>query len=359
MRVFGVGSDVTQLTLSLFLLGYAVGQLVVGTLSDAVGRRPALLAGLGVYTVASLACAVTGNLWLLVTMRFVQGTGAAAGAVIGRAMVRDTHTGAEAARLLATMIAVLAIAPMVAPLVGGVLLEHLGWRAIFATLCLCGVALSAMAASSLEETLGERRALSLRAIASGFALFFGAKETRIPTLLVALSFAGQFAFISGSPFVIIQGYGVQPAHYGFYFGATALALMVGSASGGRLLKRGRSPQSVVRIGGAALMVAAVSLVALVHLPGTGVFGLIGPMILCFVGIGLVGPSATAIALDPVPEIAGSASAIIGGVQMIAGSLSGYVVAKIGGASPTALGWQVAIMAISCAMLAIMPRRGAA
>ncbi|HWL87609.1 MAG TPA: MFS transporter, partial [Polyangiaceae bacterium] len=152
MRVFGVGSDVTQLTLSLFLLGYAVGQLVVGTLSDAVGRRPALLAGLGVYTVASLACAVTGNLWLLVTMRFVQGTGAAAGAVIGRAMVRDTHTGAEAARLLATMIAVLAIAPMVAPLVGGVLLEHLGWRAIFATLCLCGVALSAMAASSLEET---------------------------------------------------------------------------------------------------------------------------------------------------------------------------------------------------------------
>ncbi len=362
---FGVGSDQTQLTLSLYLLGYALGQLVMGYVSDALGRRRVLLWGLGIYTVAGLACTVTPGLWFLVSMRFVQGTGAAAGTVIARAMVRDTHAGSEAARMMATMVAVLALAPMLAPLVGAFLLEHLGWRAIFGCLFVCGLVWSAMTAASLDETLGARKPLTFVDLRIGVVQFFRAKGTRIPALLVALSFGAQFAFISGSPFVLIQGYGMQPSRFGFYFASAAIALMGGSASGARLLKRGRTPVQVLRLGSLAQMTAAAAMVLLVRWPETGVMGPMGPMLLSFVGIGFVSPNAMAIAMEPVPEIAGTASAILGALQMTAGALSGYVVASIGGASPVALAWQVAILSSACALLgplglgALKPRRAAA
>ncbi|WXA89402.1 MFS transporter [Pendulispora rubella] len=311
-----------------------------------------------VFSLAGVACAATTSLTVLVAFRFVQGTGAAAGTVIARAMVRDTHEGSAAARLFATMMAVLAIAPMVAPLIGGILLTHLGWRAIFTTLAVFGVGLTSMTVLSLEETLPERKPFSFAAIAPGFARFVRTKEAPRPALVIALGFAAQFAFISGSPFVLIGGYQVKPAHYGFYFGATALALMAGSATGARLLKGG-TPRRVVRIGGAVLLGAALLLLALVHAPWSGVLGLMAPVLGCFFGLGLVGPSAAAMAMDPVPDIAGTASAIIGFLQMTAGSLSGYVVAKVGGESPQALGWQMALLAAASAMvifLGLTPRR---
>ncbi|WP_394828368.1 multidrug effflux MFS transporter [Pendulispora albinea] len=356
MREFGVGSDRTQLTLSLFLLGYAIGQLIVGYVSDALGRRRLLLAGLAVFSLAGLACAITTNLSVLIALRFVQGTGAASGTVIARAMVRDTHAGSEAARLFATMTAVLCLAPMLAPIVGGFLLVHLGWRAIFTTLGLCGIALGVMTALSLEETLAERRPLALGAIASSVGRFFRTRGTRGPSAVIALSFAAQFAFISGSPFVLIDGYKVEPSHYGFYFGATALALMAGSAAGGRLLKTGRPTRRVVTLGGLTLFVAALALAALVQVPAAGVLGLMVPVVGCFVGIGLVVPSSAAMAMEPVPEIAGTASALIGFLQMVAGSVSGYVIAKIGGSNPRTLGLQVAILALACAAMVFRPRR---
>lgn len=347
------GSDATQLTLSLFLLGFALGQLVTGYLSDARGRRRILVGGLALFAVAGLACAASTSLAMLVALRFVQGVGAAAGPVVARAMVRDTQPASDAARLLATMTAALAIAPMVAPLLGAFLLAHLGWRAIFVALGLTGLTFSAASALTLEETLLDerRRALSFQSVGAGFARFFRARAARVPTLLACASFAGQFAFISGSPFVLIEGYGVSPSHYGLYFGCTALMLMAGSILSGQLVRRGRSPQRLLGLGAGLLCVGGVLAAVLARIPTLGPFGLVAPMMIYFVGIGFVSPNAVAVAMAPVPEIAGTASAAIGFLQMSAGAASGYVATRVGAKDPRTLALVVAVMGLFAALLA--------
>jgi DHA1 family bicyclomycin/chloramphenicol resistance-like MFS transporter len=353
-RAFAVGSPVGQLTLSLFLLGFAIGQLVSGYLSDARGRRPVLLVGLIAYTVAGLACSASLGIGTLLVCRFVQGLAASAAPVIARAMVRDTHEARKAARVLSTMVAVLAVAPMLAPVIGGFVLELVGWRAIYGTLAGLGVLFTAMAAFTLPETLvAERRAtLSLPAIGRGFATFLRTPGTLPPTLVGCASFAGQFAFISDSPFVLMEHYGVSPGAYGFYFGATAVALLVGAWLSSRLLEAGFGPRALLRLGGSALLLGGCAVCLGVRLSCAGVIGLIAPMIVYFVGLGLLGPSATAIAMDPVPEIAGTASSIIGFLQMTSGALSGYVTTRVGGRDPRVLGFVIGAMGLLGAALAI-------
>jgi MFS transporter, DHA1 family, multidrug resistance protein len=352
-RDFHVSSGAAQLTLSLFLVGFAVGQLATGYLSDARGRRTILVAGLVLYTLAGLACTAATGITMLLACRFAQGLAAAAGPVIARAMVRDTHDARSAARVLSTMVAVLAIAPMVAPLIGGFILAHVGWRAIFGALAACGLVFAAMAAVTLPETLeaARRAPLSARAIAGGFASFVRAPGTLLPTLTVCAAFAGQFAFISDSPFVLIEHYGVSPDRYGLYFGATALALMAGAALSSRLLHRGRTPRALLVLGAATLAAGSLAVAAGVRVPALGVAGFIAPMIVFFVGLGLVGPSAVAIAMDPVPAIAGTASSVIGFLQMSAGALSGYLTTRVGGNDPRTLGTIVAAMGLLGAALA--------
>ena len=337
-RDLGVSADVAQLTLSLFLVGYALGQVLFGYLSDAFGRRPSLVTGLAIFTLAGAACAACHAIAPLLCCRVVQGFGAAAGPVVARAMVRDTQPASSAARILSAIMAMLAIAPMVAPLAGAWLLGHLGWPAIFGTHAVLGIAFTTMAASTLPETLPfERRTpLAERKIAASFGKFFRAPGTLAPTALVCLSFAGQFAFISDSPFVLIEGFGIPADRFGFYFGATALALMAGSMIGGRLLRR-RRPIQVLALGGATLCLGGLSVGVGVHLPRFGALGLVVPMVVYFVGLGLSGPSATALAMDPVPAIAGTASATLGFLQMLSGALAGYATTRLGGSDPHVLG----------------------
>jgi DHA1 family bicyclomycin/chloramphenicol resistance-like MFS transporter len=352
-RDLHVAPEVSQLTLSLFLAGYAVGQLLCGYLSDAFSRRPILLCGLVTYTVAGVGCALSPTIGLLLASRCVQGLGAAAAPVVARAMVRDTQPAASAARMLSSIMAVLALAPMLAPLLGAWLLRHLGWHSIFAALAVIGVVFTALSALTLPETLPrERRArLDGRAIASSFSRFFGARGTLLPTALVCLSFTGQFAFISDSPFVLIDGLHVPSETYAFYFGATALALMGGAALGGRLL-RVQPPSRVLAIGAGTLCAGGLLVAVGVRAPSLGALGLVAPMVVYFVGIGLTGPSATAIAMDPVPEIAGTASATIGFLQMVSGAISGAVTTTLGGSDPLVLGEVVATVGVAAVVLLI-------
>jgi DHA1 family bicyclomycin/chloramphenicol resistance-like MFS transporter len=351
-RVFGVPSDRAQLTLSLFLLGFSLGQLVAGPLSDARGRRPVLLGGLLLYAMAGFVCALAGSLTVLLVCRFIQGAAAAAGPVIVRAMVRDTQPPEGAARLLSTLVAVLAIAPMVAPLIGAVLLAQLGWRAIFAMLGMVGLLFTALAALTLEETrpASQTAVLTPRSIARGFAQFLGAPGTRIPTLLICVSFAGQFAFISASPFVLIDGYGVSPGRFPLYFGSAALALMIGSTAGGRLLRSGMETRTLLVVGSLTMALAGVAAVAGTQVAALGAMGLMVPTVLDYVGIGLMGPSAVALAMEPVPAIAGTASAAIGFLQMASGALSGYLVTRAGGSDPRTLAVVLAGMGLLAAAL---------
>jgi DHA1 family bicyclomycin/chloramphenicol resistance-like MFS transporter len=358
-RLFGVGSEVAQLTLSLFLVGYAFGQLLFGYLSDSFGRRRVLVSGLLVFTLAGAVCASCTTIAPLLGSRLVQGFGAAAGPVVARAMVRDTQPQASAARILSTIMAMLAVAPMLAPLAGAWLLAHHGWQAIFATHAVLGVGFTTMSGLTLPETLPvERRApLIPGKIASTFVQFFRTPGTIVPTALVCLSFAGQFAFISDSPFVLIQGFGIPASRYGFYFGTTALALMAGSIIGGRLLRRW-NPGRVLSVGGITLCVGGLAVGVGVHLP-FGAMALVAPMIVYFVGLGLSGPSATAIAMDPVPRIAGTASAIIGFMQMLSGAVSGYVTTRLGGSDPRVLGAVEATVGMVAAALVLLRARGKA
>jgi DHA1 family bicyclomycin/chloramphenicol resistance-like MFS transporter len=349
-RAFGVTEGTAQLTLSLFLVGFAAAQIVTGYLSDRLGRRPVMLAGLALFVGTSIACALSPTIEVLLACRVLQGIGAAASPVVARAMVRDTQPAAQAAHLLSSMLAALAIAPMVAPLIGGGLLAAFSWRAIFAMLAVCGVILLALAATTLTETLPPERRTS-HGIVRGFRAFLATPGTRLPMFVSCASFAGQFAYISDSPFVLIEGFGVRASHYGFFFAATALALMVGSLAGGAMLRAGRSPRAMVATGGTLLLAGGLLVVA-----GTraelGLPGFVTPMVIYFLGIGLASPSATALAMEPVPHLAGTASAMIGSLQMISGAIAGYETTRLGGSSPRVFSLVVAVMGVLAFALAL-------
>lgn len=351
---FGVSSATAQLTLSVFLIGFACAQLITGYLSDAFGRRRVMLSGLAVFAVSGVACALSPSIEVLIVCRALQGIGAAAAPVVARAMVRDTQPAAQAARLLSTMLAALAVAPMIAPVIGGVLLELVGWRGIFATLAVAGVALFVLGHWTLVETLPRERRLSpsLPGLVGGYATFFRTPGVRLPMLISCATFAGQFGYIADSPFVLIDGYSVSAADYGFYFGMTALALMLGSLAGGRMLRAGRSPSTMLVVGGSTLLVAGV-LVVLGTRSTLGIFGLMAPLVLFFFGIGITSPSATALALQPVPHIAGTASAAIGFFTVTAGVISGYETTRIGGSSPHAFSLVMLVTGAITATLAVM------
>ena len=344
-RVFDLSLETAQLNLSLFMIGFAVAQLVVGYLSDVWGRRRVLLGGLVVFSLSAIACAASPSIEVLLVFRTLQGIGGSAAPVVARAMVRDTQPAALAARLLSTMLATLAIAPMIAPSIGGLMLDAFNWRAIFATLAAAGIALMAIAHLTLTETLPVERRLapSPGGIVRGFATFFSTPGTRLPLLIGCTSFAGQFAYIADSPFVLMHGYGVSTQAFGIYFGATALALMLGSLTGSRMLRAGGSPSRMIVTGTTILLVGGVLVTIGTRIEGLGIAGFLGPMILYFFGVGIGGPSATALALEPVPHIAGTASAAIGFLTMTSGALSGYLTTKIGGSDPRIFALVVTVM----------------
>lgn len=353
-----VSSETAQLNLSLFMIGFAVAQLVVGYLSDAWGRRRVLLGGLAMYTVTALACAVSPNIEVLLVCRVLQGVGASATPVVARAMVRDTQPAAQAARLMSVMLAALSIAPMIAPAIGGAMMFLFGWRAIFTTLAVCGLVLYALAHTTLAETLPPERRLvaSPFGLLRGYGQFFTARGTKLPMLIGCASFAGQFAYIADSPYVLMEGYGVSSTAFGLYFAATAVALMAGSLTGARMIRAGRSPGAMIVTGTMIVLAGGVLVTIGTRVEGLGIAGFLAPMILYFLGVGLSGPSAMALALEPVPHIAGTASAAIGFLTMTAGALAGYYTTKIGGSDPRIFALVATVMGVIAALLACAAAR---
>lgn len=355
--MFDVSSETAQLTLSVFLVAFAGAQLFTGSLSDRLGRKRVLVAGLAVFSLAGIACALAPTIEVLLVCRAIQGIGAAASPVVARAMVRDTQPAGHAARLLSTMLAALAIAPMIAPVLGGVLLDVLSWRAIFVALAACGITLLALS-TLLDETHPPDKRTS-DGLIRGFREFFATPGTRLPMFVSCASFSGQFAYIGASPFILIEGYRVSPQNFAFYFAGCALSLMLGSLGGRALLRAGRSPRSLVRAGVSLLFIGGV-LVAVGVRADLGLLGFFLPMQIYFFGVGLTSPSATALAMEPVPHLAGTASAAIGSIQMTCGAIAGYATTRIGGSSPTVFATVVVVMgALACILgfAASRPWRG--
>lgn len=344
---FGVSAETAALNLSMFMLTFAATQVVIGYVSDAIGRRRVMIGGLIVFVIAAIACAVSPTIEVLLVCRALQGAGAACCPVASRAMVRDTQPPGEAARLLSTMLAVLAVAPMIAPTIGTALLDWFGWRAIFGCLAAIGLALLAWSNATLAETLPvERRTpATLGGMVRGFRAFFATPGTRMPLVISSASFAGLFAYVAGSPFVLIHGYGVAPEHYGFYFALTAIAIMCGSITGGRMLRAGRSPGAMIVIGGGIQLAGSILVVALTATQTFGLAGFLGPIIVYFFGSGITSPSSAALAMEPVPHLAGTASSAIGALTMISGSVAGYQTTRIAGNDPFVFAIVIGVMGV--------------
>lgn len=350
-RLFSASVGTVQLTLSLFLVGFAAGQLVCGPASDRLGRRPVLLMGLILFALAGLACAAAPTLGVLIACRFVQGLGASVGPILARAIVRDTFGERDAVGVLSQMTQVMIVAPLLAPTLGGFLLGTVGWQAIFLTLGVAGTVLLVLCWRTLPETL-RRQAMEADGapgLAQSFRAVLTHRESVRHVLTVCFSYAGMFAYISGSPFVFIDGFGVPRQVFGILFAATAGSLLVGATLNRILLRRLSSPvllrRGVFAVFGAGLLVAAGAWAGV-----GGPAAVLVPMMAYMVGMGILQPNATAAAMAPHARQAGVTSSVIGSLQTAGGALAGYVVGALYDHTPRSLGATVAVMAIATLLI---------
>lgn len=349
-EIFATDVERAQLTLSVFVAGFAIAQLAYGPLSDRYGRRPVLLGGIALFAAASVACTLATTIGQLVAARLLQAIGACAGPVLGRAIVRDLYGREAAARALAYVGAAMTLAPAVGPTLGGYLHAWFGWRASFAALAAFGTALLAAVALLLGETNRHRNPEATRParLAANYRRLLAHGRWRGYALCIAASFAGLFSFISGSPYVLIGILGVEPQHFGLCFLAMVGGYLAGSLAAGRWTSR-IGLDRMIGAGG-AIAAAAGTLVAGFALAGNlGIATLLAPMFAYALAAGLVLPNAQAGGIGPFPEMAGAASALLGFVQMSVAALAGYAVAAFH--DGTAVPMTVAIAAAGWATLA--------
>lgn len=318
-----------QATLSAFLFGFAAGQVVWGPLSDRLGRRPVLLIGLCLFVVMTLACAFAPSIEALIGARFAQALGASGPIVLGRAMVRDLYDGPRAGRELARMGMIMGIVPAIAPVIGGVLQNAFGWRSTFLASLLFALALLTIVLTILPETLRRRAPdrLSVPAIIRGYRLLLQNRAYRVYVALTSIAFAGLFAFISGSSFVLMGVYGLSAPAYGLSFGFAVLGFILGTIIAQRLVGR-RGLDGVIAIGVACLAAGGLAMLACVGTGFGGPLGVVGPMTLYTCGIGLVMPQAQAAAMMPFPDRAGAASSLTGLCQMLLSACVGLLVGHL-------------------------------
>lgn len=344
-RIFNADVSSVQLTLSLFLIGFAIGQIICGPVSDRIGRKPVLVVGLIVFTLAGIMCAVSYSLPMLIIGRFIQGFGASVGPIIARAIIRDIFNSEEASSVLSQITQVMIVAPIIAPTIGGVLLTTFGWHSIFVILGTCGALLLLVSWRKLPETLPkESIEPQTNSIWKNFAIVLSHRSSLRHILAAAFSYAGMFAYISGSPFVFMDVFGISEEHFGFYFAITALAVMVGASINRFLIKR-FSSLTLLRYGVYLLLSAGILLAVLVFFGIGGLIGVMFPMWFYMLTLGLIQPNATANAMAPHGKLAGVSSSLIGFLQTAGGALTGYLVSVFYDHSPMSLAITVCVMAV--------------
>lgn len=341
-----------ELTITSFLIGFALAQLIWGPVSDRIGRRRPLVIGVLLFVIGSVGCALSQTLGEIVLWRMFQAFGACTGPMLARAMVRDLYPRTKAAQTLSTLTVIMAIAPIAGPLLGGQIVRFGSWHGIFWLLAGIGV-LMLLALRRMPETLPvERRATSsaLAAFADYRALLGNAVFMRY-TLCVTLFYVSAYAFITGSPHVYIEYFQVAPEHYGWLFGLNIIGLMAMSLINRKLVSR----FSLDRLLRAASTVAAVAMLAGVVVAELRIGGLLGvalPVFVFFSMNGVIAASATAAALDGVPPgQAGSAAALIGSLQYGSGIVSSLLLAALPKDSPRSLIMVMAVFAAGCAVMA--------
>jgi DHA1 family bicyclomycin/chloramphenicol resistance-like MFS transporter len=308
-----------QLTLSAFIAGLALGQLVLGPLSDALGRRRPLLVGLALYVVGSVLCAVSPDAWLLVAARGVQSLGAAAGVVIARATVRDLFSGTAMTKFFSTLMLVTGLAPILAPLIGGQLLNWTSWRGVFVVLTAFGALLLAVVVFFFPEPSSSRSPARLGQVMRTYGRLVLDRSFAGYALASGLLFASMFAYISGSSFALQGVYGLSPQAYSVVFGANGVGIVLAGQLNGHLV--GRVPERVLLLSGLLLGVLGGASVLVSVLFRAPLVLLLVSLFLLVSSIGLVMPNASSLALASHARSAGAASALLGVLQFVVGAVA--------------------------------------
>ena len=359
-HALSASASAVQLTLTASLIGLGAGQLLVGPLSDALGRRRPVLIGLLAYTLASIGCAISDDIWTLTAMRLIQGAAGAAGIVVARAIVRDLYEGIEAGRFFSRLVIVFGLAPILAPIIGGQLLHVTDWRGIFVVLAAFGAVLGVVCWVRLKETLppAARQRGGLRTTLRVLAVLLRDRRFVGLTIVYGLSFGALFAYIAGSPFVLENIFGLSPQLYGVVFAVNAAALVATSQVGVHLLARHGSARLAAR-GLYALVASGAGLLVSV-LAHAGLAAVLPCFFVLMASYGAVAPNLTALAMAEHPHVAGSASALMGLAQFGTGAAIAPLVGVAGphSAVPTATVIATMVAVSSALWLGLVTRRPA-
>src|SRR5882724_10303651 len=323
-----LGTTVAKVTLSLssFFIGISVGQFLYGPLLDKYGRKKPLYIGVSVYLVASIGCALAHSVELLIALRLIQALGACAGLVASRAMVRDLFQVHENARIFSLLMLVVGISPIVAPTLGGYITAAFGWKYIFIVLAFIAAVILAAVHFVLPESRKPDRELSLRPIPiiKGFIRVFREPQFYTYALTGAIASAGLYAYIAGSPFVFMELFRVSEREYGWIFAVIALGL-IGSSQLNSILLRTYKSEQIIKV---ALLCQSMTAILLFVGSMLGWLGLFSTIFLIFLFLccqGCVFPNSAALSLAPFSRNAGTASALMGGIQMSIGALTSATV----------------------------------
>jgi len=316
-----------QLTLSAFTIAFGIGQLIYGPISDRMGRRYVLLAGIAIYAVASVLCVLTTSIDELIIARFFQALGGAAGIVLSRAIIRDLFNKLEGARALSLMLLVPSLAALISPFVGGYILKFFGdWRLIFWVLTCFGVIAFILGVLGLPETHPpeKRTSSSFSKILKDYISVVCHRRAAGYMICGGLSFATMFAQLSGTPFIYIELFGVAPENFGLLFSLSVFAIMGGSYLNSRLVIR-FGVRRMLAVGTTIALVGGIGLAISANYGAFGLFGIVIPVIIFMTPHNMVNANATAGAMEYFPHIAGTASAMLGFIRFGTGALVGALV----------------------------------
>ncbi|MDM2904849.1 multidrug effflux MFS transporter [Citrobacter sp. Cpo015] len=345
-----------ELTITGFLIGFTIAQLIWGPISDHMGRRKPLFIGMVLFIIGSAGCALSTSITQIVFWRVFQALGACTGPMLARAMIRDLFARTRAAQVLSTLVLVMAIAPIAGPLIGGQIIRLSTWHSIFWLLVVIG-ALMFISLNWLPETLPEDKRVKA-SLAGAFrnyrSLLTNGRFMRY-TLSLTFYYVGAYAFITGSPFVYISYYHVDPQHYGWLFALNIIGVMAMSVVNRRLVQR-HALEQLLKYATMLAALAAVALALLVKLESGGIVAIIVSIFLLFSMNGIIAATSTAAALDAVPNIAGSASALIGALQYGSGIISSLLLAAFSDGTPWTMAWIIALFTLLSAVLAFRVKR---
>lgn len=324
VRALATNMSTGQKIVGLFVAGLAFGQIPAGLLADRIGRLPVLYGGMVIFTIAGIVCAATRSIEIMLLARFIQGFGGSAGIVVPRAVVRDVSSGTEAARLMSVMMMIFTVAPMLAPIAGSLLVYQWGWRAPFTAIAVFGALMLLGTNTSLREThFPSRREHPVRQLISGIRQFFAHRRSVYGLLLLVLPSAGFISLLTGSSAIIIEIYGYPVQVFGLIFSTWGLSIMAGSAINRRLVVV-QGVMRMVAIAAGLIAIASVQLLIIAWLGHVSFWWFWGNICLFMFGVAMLTPNATAIALDPVPEIAGVAASIMGTCQAFSSTFGSLI-----------------------------------